>query len=463
MLGLFGVLNLGTRSLATQRAGVEVAGQNLANVNNPAYARQRLTIQTGISINSEFGPQGTGADAVAVRQIRSALVDRQINGELSVAGFLEAQQGTLEYAQANLGTVLGSSDATTGLAAELNNLFAAFQSVATSPGSLTERQLLLSKAQDFAGQLNQTSQRLSNLNNSLNDSLESDVTDANKLLAEIADLNDRIMNTENTANGVANDLRDLRQSKLEELSKLVKVDASEAPNGALNISVNGTALVADKKVLDTLQTYDVGGGQKLVRSATGGAALSLSGGHMQGLIEVRDGALTTLRGELDTLAGNLISEVNAIHSGGFALNGASGAAFFTGTDAATIQVNNALVTDPSLVQISGVAGSAGDNQVGLALAQLADKRLPALNNQTFSQSYSGTVAQLGQALASVNSKSEDQQVMAKMLLQQRESISGVSIDEEMSDLMKYQKGFEASAKLITVVDEMLETLVNMKR
>jgi flagellar hook-associated protein 1 FlgK len=158
----------------------------------------------------------------------------------------------------------------------------------------------------------------------------------------------------------------------------------------------------------------------------------------------------------------LITEVNAAHSGGFALNGATGAAFFTGTDAASIKVNAALAGDPSLVQISGTSGSAGDNQVGLALGQLAEKKIGALNNQSFSQNYSGTVAKLGQALSSSNSDAADQQVVSTMLLNQRASVSGVSIDEEMSDMMKYQKAFQASAKLITTVDDMLNTIINMK-
>lgn len=466
MMGLFGLLNLGTRSLQTQRTGVEVAGQNLANVNNPAYARQRVVIETSISINSPFGPQGTGANAVAIQQIRSAFVDQQINSELSVGGYLQAHQDALEYAQAGLGEVLdlnGEAGSQTGLATDLNNLFAAFQSVSTSPSSMTERQLLVSKAQDLASHLNQTGGRLSALNSSLNQSLGTDVTAANELLTDIATLNDRIINAENSDGGVANDLRDSRQAKLEALSKLVKVDASEAPNGAMNISVNGSALVSDKNVLDTFQTYDGGGGQLLVRTATGGTPLALSGGHMQGVIAVRDGALTDLRGQLDTLAGTLITEVNALHSGGFALNGATGAAFFTGTDAGSIQVNTALVDDPSRLQISGVNGNAGDNQVGLALALLAEKKIPALSNQSFSQSYNGTVAKLGQALASANLDAADQQVVSTMLLKQRDAVSGVSIDEEMSDLMKYQKAFQASAKLISTVDEMLETLINMKR
>jgi flagellar hook-associated protein 1 FlgK len=469
MLGLFGTLSLGTRSLETQRAGVEVAGQNLANVNNPAYARQRVTIQTSISVAGAMGPQGTGADAVAIQQIRSTLLDQQISGELSVGGYLEAQQSALQYAQADLGELVdrtgtvGSDGTQTGLSDDLNNLFAAFQSVSTSPTSLTERQLLVARAQDLATKFNQTSTRLSDLHDSMNTALGDDAKSANQLLNDIAGLNDRIINAENSDGGVANDLRDLRQSKLEEVSKLVKVETAAGANGALNISVNGNDLVTDRDVNDTFETYDAGGGQMLVRLATSGTPLTLSGGHMQGVIDVRDGALATLSDKFDSLAGALISEVNAAHSGGFALNGATGAAFFNGTDAKTISVNAALVSDPSLVQVSGVAGNKGDNQVALALSQIADKKLAALGGQTLGQQYSATVAEVGQSLASVNGRLADQDAVSKMLIGQRSSISGVSVDEEMTDLMKFQKAFEASAKLISTVDDMLDTLVNLKR
>src|ERR1051325_2980050 len=101
MLGLFGTLNLGARSLATQQQGAEVAGQNLANVNNPAYARQRLAIQTSVSIDSAVGPEGTGVDAAAIVQMRDALLDRQIQSESSVGGSLLAQQTALQNTEAN--------------------------------------------------------------------------------------------------------------------------------------------------------------------------------------------------------------------------------------------------------------------------------------------------------------------------------------------------------------------------
>ena len=170
MLGLFGTLDLGSRSLATQRQGVEVAGHNLANVNNPAYARQRLHIQTSPTVSSRVGPQGTGADAVAIVQLRSSLLDRQITSEAGVRGSLEAQQSALQYAQADLGQQLDRL--TSGAAAAqgvggahslsdgLADLFNSFQSLSTNVSSQAERQVVLQKAADLAAQFNQVDRRL---------------------------------------------------------------------------------------------------------------------------------------------------------------------------------------------------------------------------------------------------------------------------------------------------------------
>ncbi len=464
MIGLFGTLSLGSRSLQAQRTGVEVAGQNLANVNNPAYARQRVIIQTSNAVSSSVGPQGTGAEAVRIQQIRNTLLDGQFNNERGVTGWLEAQRDALQNAQAALGEVLDSTgSAKSGLAAKLSDLFAAFQSASGAPTSPAERQLLLGKARELATQLNQTATRLSDLGGSIDKALAADATGANKLMGEIASLNDRISTVESPDGGAANDLRDLRAAKLEELSKLVQVDSAEDASGSLNLSIGGVALVTGKTVLDTLETYDAGGGQMMVRTAGTQTALTPGGGHMQGLIDVRDGALATLDGRLDALAGNLISEVNAAHAGGFGLGGSTGAAFFTGTDAKSIAVNGALLADPGLVQLSGAAGKAGDNTVALALAQLGEKKLPALGGVSLGDHYAGSVAELGQSLAATNDRLADQDVVEGLLQQQRDSVSGVSIDEEMADLMKFQKAYEASAKLISTVDEMLETLISMKR
>jgi len=476
MLGLFGILNLGTRSLSTQRQGVEVAGHNLANVNNPAYARQRVSIATSVTVVGESGPQGTGADAVDITHMRSGILDSQIQVEASVRSSLESQQLALQYAQAGLGSQIDRlASGAEGAAASsgvggghslgdgISELFASFQSVSTNPTSMAERQTLLMKASTLASQFKQIDQRLANLRSSLNASVSADVDSANLILADIARLNLEVTRLESFGSGLANDLRDARQERIEALAKYVKIDVTPSGFGQVDISVAGQALVAGTQVVDTLEAFDPGGGNLMVRTATGGTQLTLTGGSLQGTIDTRDGAVVALRSGLEVLAGVLITEVNAIHSAGFSLAGTSGEDFFTGSDATDIAVNANLLNDPSLFQASGDSTAVGDNQVVLALAQLANTKHALLNGQTFVQGYGQTVSALGQALSSTNTQLSDQQTVENMLLRQRDSIGGVSLDEEMADLTKFQKAFAASARLITTVDEMLETVVNMKR
>jgi flagellar hook-associated protein 1 FlgK len=213
---------------------------------------------------------------------------------------------------------------------------------------------------------------------------------------------------------------------------------------------------------DSLATYDSGGGQLQIEAQNAGAPITLSSGSIEGSITARDGALSQLQGSVNTLASQLITQVNNIYSPGYDLNGNTGANFFTGTDASDIGVNSALANDPSQVQASGVAGAAGDNKVALSLAQLANSNISGLNNQTFSESWAETVGALGNTISSVTSQVNDSASATQMLQSQRQSVSGVNIDQEMTNLMQFQKSYEASAQLITTLNEMLQTLVDMK-
>ena len=305
-------------------------------------------------------------------------------------------------------------------------------------------------------------QRLTTLNGQLNESVQSDVASANQLLSDIAGLNKQIAAAE-ASGGTANDLRDLREQKLESLAGLVEFPVRHRRRWFGECHRGGNLLVSGANVQDTLQTYDAGGGQLLVQTATSGTPLTLTGGSIQGTIDARDGALKSLQDGLNTLASQLISQVNTIYRAGYDLNGGTGADFFTGTDASDIAVNAALVNDPSALQAGGVAGASGDNQVALALAQLGNAPQAGLGNQTFAESYNGTVTDLGFSLAGVNNQLSNQQAVQNMMLNQRSSVSGVSIDEEMTDLLKYQRAFQASARIVTTVDTLLNEVVNMKR
>lgn len=473
MLGLFSTLNMAARSLQTQMAGVEVTGQNLANVNTAGYSRQRVEIQTSPDVNTGIGWQGTGADAVGIQQIVSAVLNSQIQSQSSVSGYWSAQQSALQSLQNSLGESLNgtggtnsttsSTDSTTdsGLSAQLNALFSAFQAVATSPTSPSARQTLIGAAQQLAATFNQLDGQFDTLRTSLNASVSSDVDSANSLLSDIANLNSQIAYAQfNHAN--ANDLLDQREQDLEKLGQLTSFTTSTGTNGMVNVSIGGELLVNGGQRADSLQTYDAGSGQWLVQTASGGVNLTLTGGSLQGTIDARDNTLASMQTSVNTLASTLITQVNTIHNGGYSLTGTNGNNFFTGTNAATITVNAALADDPSLIQASGSATATGDNSVALQLAQLAVTTQSTLNQQTMGDSFAATVAALGQALQNANDQSTTQTSVANMLATQRSSISGVNLDEEMTNLLSFQKAYSASAQLVKTVDEMLSTVLAMK-
>ena len=470
MLGLFNTLNLGARALTAEQVGVEVTGQNLANASNPAYARQTVQFQTSTPTPSSIGMEGTGVEAVSIQQVRNQLLDGQIQSESSVGGYWNSQQTALQNAQTqlneflNLNSTSGTSGATTGtqgLSSQLNNLFNAFQSVATSPTDPSARLSLVDSAQTLASTFNQTSQNLSTLNGLLNTSVGNDVSSANQLLSDIAGINGQIAKA-TASGGNANDLVDSREQDLENLANLVNIQTTSNSDGTVSVSIAGQELVTGNKLSDTLATYDSGGGNLLVQTATSATPLTLSGGSIQGTIDARDGTLAALRNNLDTMASSLITQVNGIYKKGYNLNGNSGADFFTGSDAATIGVNPTVVNDPSQIQASGVANAGGDNSVALQLAQLGQQPIAALNNQTLSGAYAQDVQSFGNALSNANDQVTNYNSVNTMLLNQRDSVSGVSLEEETTNLITYQKAYECSAKLISTVDEMLQTVVAMK-
>ncbi|MBC8094427.1 MAG: flagellar hook-associated protein FlgK [Akkermansiaceae bacterium] len=472
MLGLFGTLNLGTRSLQTQQTGVEVTGQNLANVNNPAYARQRVQIQTSLTIPSAIGPMGTGAQAVGIQQLRDVLLDGQIRSEQSVGGYWASQQSNLQNAQVNLGEFLdrqsnvngtSATSATSGLSGTLNSFFNAFGGVATAPTSLTARQTLVSQAQTLTNRFHDISQRLGEVQTVLRSSIDTDIGSANTLLTDIAKLNDLIAKSELPLGGKANDLRDLREAKLESLTKLVNIETTDEADGSVSISIGGTAMVTGNQQVDSLESYAGGQGQLYLRAATAQTNLTPTGGSIAGAINLQDNEILALQNGINTLASSIISQVNALHSPGYDLAGNTGQNFFTGTGAADMAVNVNFITDPSQIQAAGVANATGDNSVALALAQLKDQPIVGLGNQTLSNYYGKVVGDFGQALSGANTQVANHQAVQTALLKQRDSVSGVSIDEEMTNLITYQKAYQASAKIVTTVDEMLDTILNMKR
>ncbi len=463
MSGLYASLNASVRALAAHGRAIEITGKNLSNVNNPGYARQRVIYGDRGTVVTASGTESLGFEAKSVEQVRDELLDRQVMREVALKAAFEQEQKGYQRAQAGLGQSIdrttaaadSTSSDTGGLAAALDDFFNAFQSLASRPTDGGERQTLLQRAATLADRFKLTDQRLDQVQNDLDAGIEDDVADVNRLLGTIAELNSQIGRVEINNPGAAVDLRDQRLARLEELSAKLPV---ELRNEGSQIRVAARDADGNEVVLVSLATvasevsFD---GNQLV---AGSATLAPASGSIKGALNARDGAIQTLRNDLDLLARQLVSSVNSAYNP----TGATGDFFHVGSNSAGSMALQPGLSAATLKTSDG--GAAADNTLALAVARLANQDFSTaggdLIDGSFSEFYGKTVARLGQSLATANSRVEDQSNIETLIRTQRDSLSGVSLDEEMADLLKFQRAYQASSRVFSVMDELLETVVN---
>lgn len=466
MSGLFATLNSSVKALTAHSRALETSGKNLANVNNVSYARQRVIYGDRGTVVTPDGAESLGLEALAIEQLRDSLLDRQVMREISLQASLQAEQNGYQRAQAGLGQGIdrtqsagvGSAATNKGLAAAIDDFFNAFASLAASPTDVGERQELMQKAAILSDRFQLADQRLGQVQSDLDAQIGSDVSEVNRLAGIIADLNGQIGRIEINVPGSAVDLRDQRQARLEELAAKLAIDVVDTSDGQVQVSARD-ATGAAVRLID--RTAVLGGLAYSGTQITAGLPATVLGagtGSIHGSLAARGGAVQDLRTSLDLLAGQMVASVNA------AYNPTAGTGDFfdaAGATAGTISIA-AGVTAASLKASDG--GEAGDNTIALAVARLANHRFSTAAADAFEGSFSGffsnTVSALGQSLSSANSSVADQANIERLVRAQRDSLSGVSLDEEMAEMMKYQRAFQSSARVFSIVDELLDLVVN---
>jgi flagellar hook-associated protein 1 len=467
MSGLFSTLGSSVKALTAHSRAIETAGKNLANINNTSYARQRVLYGDRGTIVTADGPRSLGLEALAIQQLRDSLLDKQVMREIALKASFEAEQRALERAQAGLGqnidrtaaaTATGSNASTGGLAAALDDYFNAFQSLAARPTDAGERQTLIQKATILAERFQQTDGRLAQVQNDLDVEIQTDLSEVNRLLSTLADLNSQIGRIEIGRPGTAIDLRDQRQARLEELSALLPVEVRDSTDGQIQVVLrdasNTDVVLVDLTSVTGPVTFTGTG----LTAGSPPTAVEFSSGAIRGALNARDGAVQTLRDNLNQLARQLVLSVNSVYNPA----AAPGADFFApaGLTASTIRLQAGLTP----ANLRAGTNAAGANDIALAVAGLASRTFSTASGDiidgTFGVFYSRAVSNLGQALASANSRAENQTNITTLIKGQRDSVSGVSLDEEMADLVRFQRAFQASSRVFGIVDELLDTVVN---
>jgi flagellar hook-associated protein 1 FlgK len=464
MSGLNGLFGIGSNALATFQRALSVTGQNIANVNTPGYSRQEIILNETLPENGRPGQIGTGVEASEVRRSVDTFVEQQLLNSNERLGQFNASQRALTQIQP-----LFADSNDQGVAAGLNDFFKAWQDVATNPADLTSRTVLLSKADVVAKRLNQASAQLSAQRNALDGQIQQGITDVNSLATQIAGLNGQIKLAEVSGQN-ANDLRDQRGQLLNNLAGLIDMTSLEDSTGQVTVSVGvGQVLVTQQTAFSLTGVSNSGNSGLLdVRYDNGNGSTTnltsaISSGRLKGLIDARDTTATGLQTSLNTLASQIVTQVNQQHRLGYGLDGSTTQDFFTagGTTAATINV--ALTDRRQIAASSTAAGVPGNNVNALAVATLQTTALSGLGNATFQDYYSAMAGGFGSTLKGAQDDLQGQELLHGQLQAHRAEVSGVSMDEELINLLKYQRAFQAASKLITTSDEMLQTILSLKR
>ncbi len=517
-------LDIGMRAMTASMTAIKTAGQNIANVNVPGYSRRVIDTKS-----VSYG----GEDAVTVlqiRRIRDRFTDHHIRMESQSLGKWEMQ--SLFYGQME-GIFLEPSEH--GLNNTISEFWNSWEDLASVPFDSAPRSVVVQQGIVLAQSINQLDSQFIDLRRTADGYVKDRVSKVNDLADMIADLNVRIIATE-ASDLEASDARDSRDLLVDEMSKMVNTTIIEREGGAISVLIGGRAIVDDATVahLGTVLTVSDDMRVSNVVWESDGAAASITGGEIAGLIKMRDEAIPGVTAEMDIMAITLIDEVNTIHASGFGSNDATGLDFFTGTSASDIAVNNVIVNDIANVAAAGNIEEPGGNSIARAIADLAtsnsagsllfgvglgyqvdldtDTISPGLRQEfvdagatlspanvtvsiieadnrwliddpdsnkryyvrkedgvlniypasiSIGSFYSNSVNSLGAHAQSASMMRENSEILLIGLEEQRESMSGVSLDEEAANLIKFQHAYESAAQYISVISELMDTLMQI--
>lgn len=454
-MSLFGMLGTTSRALDVQRFGLDVVGNNLANVNTPGYTK-RVADLGAVPPPDRFSA-GNGVEVLGVRSMRDRLYDQRLFDELPLEQQQAARRDALGLAEVALGTPGNSIDA------DLASFFASLAELADAPSSATTRQQVLSDADGLARAFNDMSSRFDEAAAATDARVREDVSTINELTSRIAALNKSIGES---SPDQALHLKDEQIEAAKELSGLIGTQVLELADGTIQIATrNGRPLVIGPNAY-ALQTAS-GPPSGYARIQSGGVDITteITDGHIGGLLQVRDSVIPGHTAKLDQLAYDLANAVNTIHATGYDANGNAGGTFFTppaaiAGAAAALSMDATLMGDPSRLAAAGVA-SPGDNGVARQLANL--REAPIVNGRTVDQAWSSLVYDVSADVSRATREQKSRMEIVQQIEQLRDSVSGVSIDEEAAMMLRFQRAYQANAQFFTVVDETIQTLLSLKR
>jgi flagellar hook-associated protein 1 len=452
-------ISIALQAVLAHSQALEIIEHNVANASTPGYRRQSALLATAVPspiVASEHGigagQRGGGVTIEKIQRFNLEFFDARYRSVSSEAGNWSAQSEILSQLEPLLAETTED-----GLLPKLDQFWAGWQKLATDPTNTSLRTVLLDDASSLTNALNRRATQITQLRADQNLVIGDQVNAINSLADQIASLNAEISHVLSVGEQ-PNDLMDKRDLVLDQLSELTGSVSFNQKNGEMMVSVGGHVLVmghdtfklhtqpnaADSSIVDVYWNDN----QKLTPPS----------GKLKGTLEVRDNVLASQLSGLNTIANGIITQVNALHRTGYGLNNATNLDFFSGTNASDIAVNPLL--DNASIATSSGASQAGNSDIALQIAGLKTVKGMKAGTATLNEFYNSQITDLAVITQRAASNSYQHGLVSKALGDQRESVVGVSLDEEAADMAKAQKAYQAAARVLTAYDDLLDLVIN---
>ncbi len=474
MSKIWSVLDIGKRSLMNSQTGLQTVSHNIANKTTDGFSRQRVEFQSNVPVGFGNKRIGMGARTGAVTRTNNAYLERQIEKEGNTLGYSDAKSQALGRVEQVFNEQIND-----GLNKFMGNMFNSFRELSNNPESLASRTLVKESSDFLAKDFHRVDRQLREIQKDIDYQLAAHVNEVNEITQEIASLNEKIQRV-TVAGGPANDERDRRDLLVKNLSEKMNITYAESDNGLLSITGGSSAILVSgysQRDLFVAGTAEKEGKQEgnfeiFYRPTEKGTPVNVTGqikkGAIGGLLEVRDHKINTYLSHVDDMAYTLGNKMNEVHHLGFDRYNDKGKSFYTGISqkkgaAQTIELSENIKQDVGKIVAAATPNSPGDNRVANVMSSLQYANLMGNKTNSVDDFYNSVVGEVGSVAKRMNSEFNSQKNIVKQLRNIRESISGVSLDEETTKMIEYQKSFDASARLITTADEMMDTVLNLKR
>lgn len=449
------LLEIGKRGLFASNRNIDVAGQNIANANTPGYTRQRAELEP-IAFEKNGLSTGLGVNVTTVKQLQDDLVEQRLRQAESDLGGLNEQSKIYKQLETLLVSNTGND-----LDKLVSGFFNEFSSLSNNPESSALRYNVLNAAQNLTSKFQELSSGLSQIQTDIGSEASDKLDQINTLLQDVAKLNQQVAEGQ-VAGQPDNNAIDLRRQRLSELSNLADLNISYNDNNQADVRIGNVVVLTGNNASTLNLETDTINNIIRVRVNSGRSIQSNIGGELGALADSFGTIVPEFEQKLDTLAENLVTKVNALHRQGYNLNDQTGVNFFNPdyTSASDIEINATVASDPNRIAASDSQGEPGNSEIAKQIGGLLEAS-NAIDGSSFIEYTLDVISETGFALNSIETRIASTQSSMTMLEQQRASVSGVNLDEELANIIKYQNAYQASARVISTAQRMYDTLLNM--